>query len=131
MKHINKSAAKVMFKLIEGISENNSYKKIDNSTTIFMPVVVERLGKNTMGDVYSVCHYYEQNGDLMRDPDMVFWHGTDGNFYPVSFQQDNLGIYEQSVWLDGQKYMIRQKQQSDHAVFANIWMKNIKYQQGL
>ena len=41
----------------------------------------------------SVAHYGEQNGDLMRDPAMVFEVDATGNFHPVSFQQDNLGVY--------------------------------------
>jgi len=131
MKPLNKSANAVMRKLVDGIDENNSYKKIDNSNTIFMPVVVEWIGKNRIGDVFSIAHYYEQNGDLMRDPEMTFWRGGDGNFYPVTFRQDHLGIYEESIYQTETSYMIRKKTQSDHAHFANMWMKNIKYQQGI
>ena len=45
----------------------------------------------------SVAHYYTQNGDLMRDPEMVFEVGPDGAFHPVSYQQDNLGIYQEAA----------------------------------
>src|SRR5690349_5579060 len=39
----------------------------------FMPLVVEAIGPGPRGlPMVSVAHYYEQNGDLMKDPDMVF-----------------------------------------------------------
>ena len=32
------------------------------------------------GPLYSVAHYYEHNGDMMRDPDMEFLKSHDGYF---------------------------------------------------
>ena len=47
---------------------HNSYKL---ASTGFMDLTVEswQEGKNTM---VSMCHYGEQNGDLMKDPDVLF-----------------------------------------------------------
>ena len=47
---------------------HNSYKL---ASTGFMDLTVEtwQEGKNTM---VSMCHYGEQNGDLMNDPDVLF-----------------------------------------------------------
>ena len=47
---------------------HNSYKL---ASTGFMDLTVEiwQEGKNT---VVSMCHYGEQNGDLMKDPDVLF-----------------------------------------------------------
>ena len=47
---------------------HNSYKL---ASTGFMDLTVEtwKEGKNTM---VSMCHYGEQNGDLMADPDILF-----------------------------------------------------------
>ena len=47
---------------------HNSYKL---ASTGFMDLTVEtwQEGKNTM---VSMCHYGEQNGDLMADPDILF-----------------------------------------------------------
>jgi hypothetical protein len=46
----------------------------------YMPLSVEEIG--TSGDGYrlvSLCQYGEQNGDLMRDPDIVFlFHNVPG-----------------------------------------------------
>lgn len=43
----------------------------------------------------SLCHYREQNGDLMRDPDMVFllYDLPDGAAAePISFRNDYLAM---------------------------------------
>ena len=41
----------------------------------FMDLVVETIGRNCV----SVAHYYTQNGDLIQDPEIVFWNwGYDG-----------------------------------------------------
>lgn len=38
-----------------------------------MSLSVEDIGKSADGNrLVSICHYGEQNGDLMRDPEMVF-----------------------------------------------------------
>ena len=31
-----------------------------------------------------IAHYYQQNGDMMRDPDVVFLIGADKHIYPIS-----------------------------------------------
>lgn len=135
MKHLSAAAEKVMNKLINGLTEECNHKRIDNSNTIFMPVVVEQIGKNYFGNEYSIAHYYEQNGDLMADPEMIFWQGGDGHFYPVYFKQDGAFAIEQiSAFVDPDNYKnfkVRLKWQSDHTAFANTWMRNIKQQQGL
>ena len=46
-------------------------RKIENSKA-FMPVHLQKLRACEHGVFYSMTHYYEQNGDLMRDPDMEF-----------------------------------------------------------
>lgn len=47
--------------------------KIENEP--FMPLTIERLGDAYGGQaaLYSLCHYYEQNGDLMADQKCVLW----------------------------------------------------------
>src|SRR5262249_36593835 len=53
----------------------------------FMPLVVEAIGPGPRGlPMVSVAHYYTQEGDAMRDPEMVFEVDAAGNFHPVSFQ---------------------------------------------
>lgn len=62
-----------------------------------MPLVVENLGYTVHGGtVYAVTHYGEQNGDLMRDPDMTLSvNRKAGTVDPLSFQNDYMGMYQE------------------------------------
>lgn len=104
----------------------------------FMPLTIERIG--TFGPnefpLYSVCHYGEQNGDLMADPEMTFavsqmlkkteWH-------PVSFRNDYAGIYQEGergamgFHADGRGWH-RPALVKDLKSFANQWDRNLKEQ---
>jgi hypothetical protein len=81
-----------------------------------------------------VAHYYEQNGDLMADPEMTFLvSAVDGRVYPLSYRQDGLGIYRESVKFNeaGQIDGHYPREQRDEATFSGQWMKNIKFQQAI
>lgn len=91
-----------------------------------MQVVVERIEEHA----FSVAHYFVQNGDMMRDPEMVFVKAADGEWYPTYFRQDSIGIEQTSARFDGQKpTSCAPSLQRDHATFANTWMRNIAEQQ--
>ena len=53
----------------------------------------------------SVCHYGEQNGDLMRDPEMCFEmeieNGFAKRFHPFYYRSDYIGVEQFSVTHDG------------------------------
>jgi len=130
VKNINKAATAVMNKLVEGLSMTNSHKKINNSSA-FMPVTIERIGDISGNRCFSVAHYYEQNGDLMRDPEVTFVQ-IDDRFVPLTFTQDNLGIYRESVVYESGVFKgYYPKEQSSLTSFSNMWMKNIGCQQGI
>lgn len=133
MKSISKQAQKVMDTLTEQIDKIGASNKIDNTKGTFMPVYVEFISKCKLGQIYSVTHYYEQNGDLMRDPDMEFIKGGDGKYYPISFWQDSPLVRDEPLtWgRDGEMISYNEKRQAALVTFANTWMKNIKGQQGL
>lgn len=63
----------------------------------YMPLVVENLGYTVHdGQVYSVTHYGELNGDLMRDPDVTFSvNRKAGTVDPLTFQNDYVGRYNE------------------------------------
>lgn len=64
----------------------------------YMPLSVEEIGVSQDGyRLVSLCQYGEQNGDLMRDCDLVFMviDLPDGAAAePVSFRNDYLGIVQ-------------------------------------
>jgi len=130
MKAINKSAARAMRKMMSMM--DNGYAKIQKSSS-FMAVTIELVGQNELGKLFSVAHYAEQNGDLMRDPEVVFILGNDEEFYPITIQQDFIGKYQDVLEYDetGKIKGWYPRLQADLASFANFWVKNIKYQQSL
>ncbi|MBW2598600.1 MAG: hypothetical protein JRC60_00505 [Deltaproteobacteria bacterium] len=127
MRAVNKKAKAVL----DILTENP--RVFDNGGPGIMAVHVEKLCILNGGTVYSVAHYYKQNGDMMRDPDIEFLKGRDGNYYPLSYRQDGLGIFHEVAVYDsaGQLKGYRPRMQKDIAIFAGTWMKNIREQQGL
>jgi hypothetical protein len=130
MKAVGKFAENVLKTLVSGLNDVGDHKKVDQSGGAFMAVCVEFVGKCKLGDLFSVAHYYEQNGDLMRDPEMVFLRGADGRFYPTYFRQDG-GLCIEQESADVEKGTFRPAMQAEHASFAGLWMKNIREQQHL
>ena len=124
MKAISQKSQKVLETLLSKMEYG--YAKIDNSNGAFMPVIVEAIGD----DCYSVAHYYKQNGDLIPDPEMVFWKGDDGKFYPTYFK-NVFGEQETVLFEDEKPTEICPRLQRDHVTFANQWLANIKEQQGV
>lgn len=132
MKELSKAATRTMDKLTAGMGEVE-HRRIDNREGTFMAAVVETVGKTPFGaQIISVAHYYEECGDLMRDPEMEFWK-VGGSYYPVSYQLDSLAVYQISAYINHEdgKLMVASRMQRNHASFANTWMRNIKEQQML
>jgi hypothetical protein len=95
----------------------------------FKRLVVERVGRGPRGgELVSVAHYGEMNGDLMRDPEIVFEVAA-GSWHPVSIQMDYTGSYREAVSVgeDGEVY-VRPALVSDIAAFDRVWVRNLKHQ---
>ena len=140
MKKINQQGTKIFCKLLKKL---NGQQHLKLSTEEFMPLTLELIEENIIspwgnGNLYSLAHYYELNGDLMRDPEMCFVvvdnrkDEKDFEFigiYPQMFQQDNLGLYEESVCIENGKLTTFIKVWQDgHCSFANQWLQNINKQ---
>jgi hypothetical protein len=121
----------VMDTLREGMSVG-SYKKIDNAEDVFMALHVECIGECNLGHIFSLSYYYTQHGDLMRDPEMLFIQAEDGGYYPVEIWQDAVNSHGVGVLIeDGLAVSVDETEQADMTVFAEVWLKNIRVQQGL
>ena len=100
----------------------------------YMPLSVEEIGSSGDGDrLVSLCHYGEQNGDLMRDPDIVFLfhNGPDGAAAePVSFRNDYLGLSQDVYRYDetGKRTQVVTSLKQDLMEFAESWFANLKDQ---
>ena len=97
----------------------------------FMPLSIERLeGESWEGfPVYSMMHYYTQNGDTMRDPDMTFAVLHEGEkLMPLTFRQDGCsftkyGTLYQEVFPEPGKYIPSLLKDLD--TFLSTWTRNI------
>ena len=100
----------------------------------YMPLSVEEIGSSGDGDrLVSLCQYGEQNGDLMRDPDLVFrvTDLPDGTVAePVSFRNDYLGIVQEVYRYDqaGRRTHVVPSLKQELTDFAGSWFANLEDQ---
>ena len=130
MKHLNDKATAIFRKLTEGLKKVGDHQQWNNDSS-FMAACIELIGRTGFGPLVSVAHYYQQNGDMMRDPDVVFVIGADKNVYPISYRQDGMGIDQEAAIVEDGKWKVRPKMQADICSFCNQWMHNINEQQQL
>lgn len=71
---------------------HNSYKLKSGG---FMDLTVETWPEGESA-VVSMCHYGEQNGDLMKDPDILFHVKKDGEIQYKEYQNDYAGFYSEN-----------------------------------
>ena len=95
----------------------------------FMRLTVEYIGVGPRGcPLISVAHYFEQNGDLMRDPEMTF-EVLDGEFHPVSCTMDPVGLYQEAVFKgEAGGVLIKPRLTAELKAIARIWDRNIRDQ---
>ena len=132
VKPLNKKSQAIFDDIISDMDLIKNHKKIENSKA-FMPLVVERLQVYDWGVFYSFCHYFKQNGDMCQDPEMLFIKHKNGKVFAAMFQQAIPPVYEEGVFfdMDSGAWKVNKRMQADHTSFANMWLKNIKEQQGL
>lgn len=108
------------------------YLRIENPP--YMTLVIEATPEpGPLGvPALSIAHYGEQNGDLMRDPEMCFelanplrlgWLMT-----PFYFRNDYLGVEQVSRTRDAKNYICYPDLFRQHEDFARTWDKNLRAQ---
>jgi hypothetical protein len=106
------------------------YLKIDNAP--YMELVIEAMDESgPMGlPAISVAHYGEQNGDLMRDPEMCFELGLAGGAHLSAFyyRNDFLGIEQWSRNVIDGNYIHLIVLHAQHERFAKTWDNNLRLQ---
>ena len=131
MKHLNDRATAIFRKLTEGLRKVGDHQQWNNDSS-FMAACIEIIGRTGLGPLVSIAHYYVQNGDMMRDPDVVFVIGANQNVYPISYRQDGMGIYQEAAIVEDGKWKVRPKMQADIVKFCNdTWFPNLNEQQQL
>jgi hypothetical protein len=78
----------------------------------------------------SVCHYGEQNGDAMRDPEMCFEVGLAGGAHlnPFYWRNDYVAVEQWSRFIRDGHYCYHPQLHADHERFAKAWDKNLRLQ---
>jgi hypothetical protein len=135
MKCLSNRAETIFRQLIEGLTAPGDHRKIENTGGTFMAVNIDVLsverrsvsGREWYEMRVALAHNYEQNGDLMADPDVEFLV-TPLGVVPLTFQQDP-GIYRRWAWRENGQWRFFQRGQADLTAFCNQWMQNIKHQQ--
>jgi hypothetical protein len=75
-------------------------------------------------------HYREQNGDLMRDPEMCFELGRAGGLHLNSFyyRNDYVGVEQWSRCIVDSQYLFLTELHNQHQRFAKAWDNNLRLQ---
>src|SRR5258708_37726306 len=79
----------------------------------------------------SVAHYGEQNGDLMRDPEMIFEAEESGeqmNLVPYYWRNDYAGIEQYSAFTEDGRTLVNAKLRREQSACAHDWDNNLKAQ---
>lgn len=160
MKHVSQKATRILNTLTDGLDQDNRSRTFNAHDYDLergggiMSVHVEFI--KDCGDaniqrwcdgrspVFSVAHYYKQNGDLCRDPEMTFMkiatvakrkgkHTIVETYCPLTVQTSTPPTYQRAVVYhdNGGIKGFRPAMMSGLARFANAWMNNIKRQQNL
>jgi len=79
----------------------------------------------------SVAHYGEQNGDAMRDPEMLFQMveiSGQIRLVPYYFRNDYVGVEQYSRLNQDGVALVRPRLLREHQRFARLWDRNLRAQ---
>jgi hypothetical protein len=106
------------------------YVKIENPP--YMALVIEAVDESgPLGlPALSVCHYGEQNGDPMRDPEMCFELGYAGGTHliPFSWRNDYVAVEQVSRAIVNGHYVALPQLQEQHERFSQTWDNTLRLQ---
>lgn len=103
-------------KLFPDFLTDYKYLKLESDLG-FMTLSLDKIGSNSV----AMAHYYEQNGDLMVDPEIVFdIDSKNKTLTAVSYQQDGMSIYK--------TYEPDSDEQDNCNSFVDTWFNNISTQ---
>ncbi|MCZ2155610.1 MAG: hypothetical protein LC114_17200 [Bryobacterales bacterium] len=125
---------KTILELIEAAGGLGKQPHISIENPPWMRLVVEILPESGPSGqpVISVAHYGVQNGDLMRDPEMLFEvvrEGVVATLWPFYFRNDYVGVEQWSRRRDSSGNMIcRPALTREFEEFAELWDANLAAQ---
>ena len=93
----------------------------------FDPLVIERIGDRVVvaHRRWSLDRYFQQGGDTMSDPEIVFDYET---WTPLEITQSPVGIYRSKfVTLDEETYVDTRFHQAGFPL-GRVWARNLRHQ---
>jgi len=128
------SDAATLDALVEGLadptaSDESSSRKLGKDEGGMMALSIERIGPR----MYSLAHYYKQNGDLMRDPDVELFRDEHGRWFPVTFRQDGgMPVYTVALEVDVAGIVgVYRRRYASQRDFIRLWLRNLRAQHGI
>lgn len=104
--------------LLEEFQHQDSFH-VRFDKTGYQRLVIERHG-----ELISVAHYFEQNGDLVADPDVELHYPT---WVPTAITQAFFGYRQKFFERDG-KTFVDTRFHKEVSSFLTLWARNIKAQ---
>lgn len=118
---VNQASARVL----DGIWSATAGKEVDLDRPGYLHFHAERLS----GCVLAISHTFEQNGDLMKDPEIVFFRAAESHWHALDCTQHPLGLYTECATLnEGKIETFRPRSMRSVTGLANLWMKNLRHQ---
>jgi hypothetical protein len=105
---------------------------IDNEPWMTLDIEeIQQAGPNGLPTL-SLAHYGSQNGDLMRDPEMLFemeGTGSELKLWPYYWRNDYLGIEQYSSYRnEAGRLIVNISMRQQHRMFAAMWSRNLRAQ---
>ena len=117
-----------IFKALKKIGALDLIKRADyakSESDSFMPLSLDVLRRDDDLTIIALAHSFEQNGDLMADPDMtIAIHHQSNMAQALSFQNDSLGLYQEIYDTFPTPKMVNPALKADLNKFLNKWLKN-------
>ena len=105
------------------LSRTEAYLRLEQDG--YDRLVIENIGHNRI----AVAHYYTQNGDAIKDPEIVFFVGYE-TWVAIEVTQVLTGISELARLNEDSTAVthLAKRRQADTGAFAELWAKNIRDQ---
>lgn len=101
---------------------------------VYMPLTIEAIGRSADGGaLVALSHTAVQNGDLMRDPEIVFEIRAAGSARaaePLSFRNDFTGTHQEVYRYSpqGRRTHLVPSLKKELRSFARTWFRNLRAQ---
>ncbi len=91
--------------------------------TGFMPLTIEKHGERIV-----VAHYFEQNGDLVPDPDVEFVDLGEDDWLPVAIQHSTGRYCRTAEKSAAGNWLVAKGAMADLRSFVRLWARNLRSQ---